>query len=179
MHFFLLLLPLAAFAHTPADFQGEWQQECRGSKRKTEIFIANTVTLAEEYFPERICAGEPSVTHLSSGEFLLPGAGLMDFRFSEVSVIPGEKIAALYNEKAVCGLTNWEAGKSQDVTGLRCDFFFLGRPVPVPASGDMRYGIYALEGNFLRFGRLSSQKNGLTPETRPTELDPEPFRRLP
>lgn len=160
---------------------GLFAQDCADGFRRSQDFRGEHVIYSEENFFDLACTA-PSVISRSYGSYLLGGAvgdaREIDFVFAKVTFSPQtEAVAASYRARALCGLTNWAVGEETEITGLRCDFLDSGGKFAVPAAGDRRYGIVKEEGDALRFGRLSPEFNGASPERRPLFLDPAPYLR--
>lgn len=175
------LLPLHAQAET---LSGRWLQACQGTSQREERFEGSTSIFFERTFSGAGCEGL-SVEVISRGIYALgspvekpQGARAVDYTFGTVSLVPREQaVVEEYNARSVCGFRNWELNAEKDVTGRECDFFGLGSVIQIPDFGDQRYGILRISGNELYLGKLSLEKNSLSPETRPTELESAPFRR--
>ena len=165
-----------------AALAGVWVQECRQRTIRSEDFAGTSVVYSERFYAQGDCTGLKSIAR-SYGDYWLPEQGdsplpKMDFRFERVTLEPATpEMADALSRAHYCGLTDWTAGVETELTGLKCDLFGNGKLYSRPARGEMRYGIFSLEGDVLRFGKLSRERSALTPETRPLELDPAPFRR--
>lgn len=158
--------------------QGVWAQECKTKKQKQEEFSGNKVTLRELYFSGQDCSGEIILEVASTGEYFLDAEKMenMDFRFESVLFIPRvSAIANQFNQKQLCGFTDWTVSQAKDVSGLVCDLFPPAKPLKVPSNGEMRYGIYSIDANKLYLGKLTREWNATRPELRPRELELNPF----
>jgi hypothetical protein len=160
---------------------GLFTQDCASGFRRSQDFRGDRVIYSEENFFDPACA-EPSVASRSYGSYSLGGpageAREIDFVFERVTLEPKtEAVAASYRARALCGITGWEKDRETEITGLACDFLGNGGNFSVPAAGDIRYGIVREEERGLRFGRLSPEFNGSSPERRPRFLDPVPYLR--
>lgn len=159
---------------------GLFAQDCANGFRRSQDFRGDQVTYSEENFFDSACE-EPSVSSRSYGSYSLGGpvgdAREIDFVFAKVTLEPkSEAVASAYRARLLCGRSDWEEGRETEITGQACDFLNNGGYFNIPAAGDIRYGIVKEEENSLRFGRLSPEFNGSSPERRPRFLDPVPYR---
>lgn len=158
---------------------GLFVQDCASGFRRSQDFSPSQVIYSEENFFDSACE-ELSVSSRSYGSYSLGekvgDARAIDFVFAKVTLEPSSaEVAAAYRGRALCGLTEWEQDKETEITGLRCDFLDNGGLFKVPSAGDIRYGIVKEEGDSLRFGRLSPEFDGSSPERRPLFLDSRPY----
>ncbi len=188
----LLLLLLSSFSasSSAADFsselKGHWLQDCAGRYQKEELFEGDRATYTEHNFRGTGCSGK--VLEMISRGTLVPGSAIdglegvneLDFVFESVTFIPiDEATADFYEKSALCGLTGWRVGEPKVITGLVCEFFGQGLKIQVPAAGVRKYGIAKVTANELYLGLLSPERDASSPERRPRELDPLPYRRQP
>lgn len=179
-----LTLATAALAAGPLD--GIWRQDCSRGYSREEAFRGDQAAYSERNFWDGACS-QPAVETISEGTVTLGpavsapgGAREIDFQFTTVSLRPVDvKAAAAWRERGVCGFRDWAAGVAKVVTGRECDFFGLGSVVRVPATGDRKFGVVKAGEGMLFFGRLSPARDGSSPEKRPLELDPAPYRKVP
>jgi hypothetical protein len=181
----ILSLSQTLFAQSPvisADhdlLQGRWFQACQAGGMRTEEFQDALVTLTEMFFLDAGCT-RPSVIFISEGSFVLPTKDQMDFQFTSVRIRLMSEIAVNdFNHRRVCDFEDWTYGVEKEISGRSCAVFVAGLPHRVPAVGEMRFGLYRLEGNHLSFGKLSREKNATTPEKRPTEYDSRFYTKIP
>lgn len=168
-------------AQSDAGFmQGLWAQPCQQGHLRTEAFNGPLVTLNEMFFADKECRN-PIVVFTNDGAFRLPSAGLIDFRFTSVR-IRLLTLAAVndFNNRKVCGYSDWQQLMEKEISGRLCEIFFVGSPQKIPAVGDMRYGIYQIDRSQgrLAFGKLSKERNATTPDKRPLEMDPRPYLKV-
>ena len=165
--------------------QGSWQQDCQRGLVREEHFQDSSVKFVERNFWDSACQSSAAEA-ISHGTILLgdpvekpAGASAIDFTFSSVFLKPlDERAASSWNARAVCGIRSWQSGEEMEVTGKECDFLGLGKAVRVPSSGDKKFGVISLTEEGLFFGRLSPQRDASSPDRRPLELDPRPYRRF-
>lgn len=165
-----------------AFLEGHWAQGCAGRNFQTQLFRDGHVTTNENYFADTDCRllllrfqirglADISKTDLASGH--------IDYEFEETRVeVLSEELALHYNERAVCGWTDWKVSEPRRVDGLACDFFGWGQPVRSPSKGERRYGIWKIEQDRLHFGRLSPGADGTAPDRRPQSWNPRGFQLL-
>lgn len=164
---------------TSDDLTGRWFKACEGGSVKTEDFALTKVALNEMFFLDRDCQ-RPSMIFISEGSYVLPSNGVIDFKFSAVKIrLMSESAVNDFNVRKVCGFLDWKLATDKEISGRPCEIFFVGLPQRIPAVGEMRYGIYQLDGNRLSLGKLTRDSNGTTPEKRPTELNPRFYTRMP
>lgn len=173
-----LLFSLVAVAGIPED--GIWRQDCRAAYQREERLFQDKIHFVETNFLDTKCL-QPGLEIKSEGAIAW-GAPVSspadafeaDYEFEKIFVtVKSDTYKNYFNAKKVCGLEEWEIGQSVEVTGKHCGLF------RAPDAGDKRYGIYKVEAGLLYFGKLTRERNASTPELRPRELDPSPYRRLP
>ena len=137
-----------------------------------QIFEDNSSSANEIFFQDATCR-TPLLAFLNDGEFKVQDLNI-DFEFQKVSmVLYSDKVVADFNQRAVCGKTDWKNNSPAEITGLRCALFQENKLVQVPQKGDMRFGIWQVKETKLFFGILTQEKNGSTPE--PIDMDPRPY----
>lgn len=93
-----------------------------------------------------------------------PNSYALDSIISSLKVTPvTTAVASALNSKAYCGLTNWQAGVSQEIGNLTC--------AGTSSSGHTNYGVVSLSGSTLFFGLPSGTNDGSRPARRPTALN--------
>jgi hypothetical protein len=180
---FLILIPPAYASQPVAEMrdlellQGLWRQECAKRNERTEEFIDSTVTLKESFFSDGHCQ-KAILVFINEGTFVLPAARNIDFRFTSVRLkLGGENLIQDFNHRKVCGFQDWKIDEEKEISGRLCEIFIIGSPQKIPTAGDMRYGTYHLQDDRLQFGKISREENALTPEKRPTKLDPRYYTK--
>jgi hypothetical protein len=161
----LLLFSLGAHAFIAPGF---WSTECLKGLKKEQIYSANRVLTNERFYQDGLCAN-PAYLFSTDGVVEFPAENQTYINFVYVSIfltLYKESIAADFNQREVCGINSWSAGIPQDITGLQCAIF-SEKPAQIPAAGNLRYGIFSVEGDKLYYGRLSQQSDGSSPATRP------------
>ncbi len=181
---FVVALLLSGSA-TAGELDGHWRQSCTRGFYKEEIFKGESAAYFEHNFSDPACLS-PSVSTISRGTLvsgapvLEPlGARELDFIFVSVSLRPASKVAAgYYDSVSMCGLTGWKLGEEKEITGLLCELYGPGFAVQIPHAGLRKFGLVKVEAGALYFGKLSPERNGSSPLTRPLELDPNSFRKV-
>jgi len=159
--------------------QGQWMQACQNHALRIEDFESHKVTLQEMFFMDDACK-TPLMVFANAGNYVLPQAGQMDFTFTSVTVRLNSAVAVNdFNKRQVCGFSDWTINVDKEVSGRSCEIFFVGQPQKVPTAGEMRYGIYHIDGDHLSFGKLSRDQNATTPDKRPTDFDPRYYTKIP
>ncbi|KYG66314.1 hypothetical protein AZI86_04460 [Bdellovibrio bacteriovorus] len=173
----LIILFLSQFlwAQDP-HLEGVWRQPCLNQALRTEDFKGTSVTFTESYFADKVC-GERLLDFTSLGAFAAK-SGKIDFAFSQINItLHNIHYVDDYNDRQVCGISTWQVGKAENVTGKFCEIFGPGVGLQIPPQGQMRYGIYKIEEKRLYFGRLSLEHDSSSPEKRPQEFDERFFTR--
>ncbi|MFS4458063.1 hypothetical protein [Bdellovibrio sp. HCB2-146] len=164
-----LFIVVPALSAIPQDLVGTWVQPCKQKAVRTEVFSEETASLTEVYYLDNNCS-QPLIAFQNDGE-VVASAGEMDFRFTRVAMtLFHSDFVDDYNARAVCGFTDWQLGVEKEITALPCALF-TAKPTQTPRAGDMRYGIYMIQANRLYFGKMTMQRNALSPEKRPNEFD--------
>jgi hypothetical protein len=172
------LVQAATISEDQELLQGRWLQACQAGGVRTEFFVNNTVELNEMFFSDKDCR-VPSAVFINEGTFVLPAQGQMDFQFTSLRVhVMNDAIINDFNRRQVCGFDDWEKSVDKEISGRSCEMFVIGSPQKIPTVGEMRYGIYRLDGDRLSFGKLSREQNATAPEKRPTEYDPRFYTRI-
>ncbi len=162
---------------------GVWIQPCEQSLVKEEHFSAEKVALVETNFVDAACT-KPLLESRSEGEYslgeelpLAPRGHAMDFQFTKVEIRGrSAEVVQWLQQQKFCGIADWQLDQFVEVSGKICEFP-LGK-IQVPEVGDRRFGIFRVEDNLLYFGKLTPIRDGKSRESRPTEWDPKPYRRL-
>lgn len=180
--FVLLLLSLLAFENSNAAISdqnialGRWRQTCRNRNMNEEFFSSTQVRYSETYYSDDQCT-QTLVSFVSEGPFQA-SQNKIDFIFASSDIIIlSEQVAAGFNQRSVCGWTNWTTGR-RAVLNQMCDFFNLGRNFPTPKTGQQKFGIYKLENALLFFGQLTKENDGSTDVRRPVQFNPRSYQHV-
>jgi hypothetical protein len=158
----------------PTIATGRWRQTCRNRNMNEEFFTASQVRYSETYFSDDQCS-QALVSFISEGPYQAT-QNKIDFAFTTSDiVILAPQIAAGFNQRAVCGWTDWTTGR-RSVLGQLCDFFNLGRNFPTPKLGQQKFGIYKIENALLFFGQLTKDNDGSSDARRPLQLNPRAYQ---
>lgn len=175
----LFFVPLIQ-AHT--SLVGVWQTDCNNF---TKHSFKTTLTLTEskaifitQFYADNKCA-KNSITITYDGLFTVGsnfGEGI------EINHIPSSlkftlrlpEVVDQYNKSAQdgCGITDWKINIPQEVSGKYC------RPNQHPATNQMFYDIYNVNGNELRFGGIPLHMDMIQPGLRPQKLQDIIFTRI-
>lgn len=172
----ITLLFNLAHARIPA---GLWNSRCIEGLSKTQNYTSENQVEVQEKFHQDLFCQKPSFEFRTSGYVTYPTnhdqpnvENLIDFTYSEIEVILFlPLIVDDFNERKVCGRTDWKLETPQKITGLSCALFNLTKPTTIPPAGDMKYGIYKIEYEILHFGQLSKENDSSTPEKRPKNYE--------
>lgn len=181
----IALFPLLAAGlevrQVPTPLDGRWAQSCQARAYRSEDMEGSQARYTENYFSDDGCT-EPLLTIEIAGPFSFTekssGGGEIDFVFETVTAVSKhDLVTAQFNRAGACGWRDWKTLEPRDVTGLSCDFFASGAPLRSPSRGEVRYGIWKIEGTQLFFGLLERGFDGLSPQTRPQRWNPKSFAR--
>lgn len=176
MLWFFVFFSLQTLAQSP--FQGNWVRPCMNGVIQTQSFLKAVSISSDRYFQDGNCR-KPFMSFVNEGTYTL-GPGIIDFYFRNVWVtVHANQWVQDYNARSVCGLQNWQTGKPQKITGLRCAFFQPHKQVVVPRASEGRFGIWKIENGQLFFGLLEKDLPGTAPEKRPRLWDPRVYLRQP
>lgn len=170
----LLPLPFLLFslgAHAQIS-PGLWSTECLKGLKKEQTYFAKTVLTEEHFYHDTLCTN-PAFLFSTDGRVAFPTEDQTHIDFVFVSIfltLYKEAIANDFNQREVCGLKTWEVLMPQNITGLQCALF-SAKPAQIPTAGDLRYGIFSVEGDKLYYGQLSQQTDGSAPNTRPKNFN--------
>ena len=165
----IFLISVGAYAHISP---GLWSTDCLKGSKKEQSYRAKTVLTKEHFFQDGQCS-DPAFLFSTDGRVEFPSEDQTYIDFVYVSIfltLYKESLVENFNNREVCGIKNWKLGNAHEITGLNCAIF-TANPAPIPAAGDVRYGIHSVEGSKLYYGRLSQQSDGTSPAARPKALN--------
>lgn len=159
---------------------GLWVQECLLGLIKQQNINALHIELRENFYQDRNCQ-DVSFVFRTEGSL-----SYEDFNTTQINFIYSEielslwinEVVSDFNERQVCGLDDWKLGVFQKITGLQCALFNTHKSSPIPAVGDMKYGIFKIEDGQLYYGKLSKEFDGSAAAKRPIEFDLNYFKHL-
>ncbi len=152
--------------------EGHWQSGCQWGLQKQQNVVKSQVHSIESFFSDRNCSKLSfKFETLGQNEYSIENPSWVNFTFREInlSVYVQAAIDDL-NFRKVCGLTDWQTGKAQVITGRQCALFNVHKQTQIPRALDRKYGIYAIENQRLYYGVLTKENDGSTPEKRPMKL---------
>ena len=95
----------------------------------------------------------------------VPGATNINFTISSASLTPNtNEMVDILNKTKFCSISDWAAGKEQDILGKKCSGMDY-------TKGQVVYDIYKEDGNRLTFGRRDLFLVGGSSDHRPSKLD--------
>jgi hypothetical protein len=174
-----LLVSVSSFG---LSLEGTWNGECvedpDGYMQDNISFKGNGYEILSYHHADEAC-DTANVKIESKGSFVIPEGENgrvtnIDFTSQSTFITPLTKgMAFSMNLISLCGLKNWKANQKNEVSGKTC------QEDVVPKVGETIYNIHSVENDgTLYTGKRTSEKNGKTPETRPTELDTDmPFKK--
>jgi len=175
-----LVLFFISSASLASGLQGTWQGPCyptsQGYLQDEMKFDGTSFEVVTLHSSSDKC-DSPNIRIESSGSFVEidTDAGSI----IPINLTPGSTyftpltsaIALSLNIDGLCGIRNWKANQQREVSGKKCD------NQTIPQIGQIDYNIYSEASGTLYFGNETAQKDGHTPESRPTDLDTgEPYQ---
>ena len=164
-----------------AGLDGSWTSGCLEDAEENESELntlqvsGNSMTYGARLFSDQTCMQKNreitgSTTFTSPGAIELATGGMatqIDIAIDSIALaINEENIVQAYNDRAICGRSDWQINVSYDITN--CKNF---------GGAEISYDIVAIIDNVLYFG--DGPGDGNTPATRPTTLDfDSPFTRI-
>lgn len=151
--------------------EGRWAQPCQLQTVREETFAGTSATLLENYYYKTDCS-QALMSIRNTGTYTSTDDQL-DFTFAQITIsLKDIMMVEDFNSRAVCGVADWQLYQERDVTGLECALITGAKPMKISKAGSQRFGIYKVQGDLLYFGRLEPGRDALSPEKRPTTLDP-------
>lgn len=165
-----------------SSIMGNWKGTCNGSgilDRSYQEFYGfdgANFTLAQEYYKNSDCS-EPIAQLVYSGTLELDGendvkAERINLTYEKASLtVMTEDGASLLDTLNFCGVDQWEAGKTVDLSSQSADTL-----CPVTDMGTKTFDIAKEVDHQLFFGKSDGDKDKSASEKRPSDLDREnPF----
>jgi hypothetical protein len=157
----MLVTAMAALAllARSGELSGDWLSDCLsdGSSGQ-ELYVVHAESFTDTAFAFTISENRSdgcrnlAVTFNASGTYAtgradgVAGTGI-DLTYGASTMTPASGLVANFmNSDATCGLTNWQSGAANDVSGLVCN----GQQVP--ARGAVVHDAYTLANGQLTFG---------------------------
>jgi hypothetical protein len=153
-----------------AAIQGLYGSECLQveglSAYKDMAFDDETLKQVQTVFGDSECRA-PAYDFVFEGPYSLDETlGFIDYSFTSIRLTPlSEVVAANFNAYELCGIHDWQVGKSEHVAGLNCG----GQRIP--NLDTVVYDRIKENEVGIQMGRASDHLNGSTPNHRPMELD--------
>jgi hypothetical protein len=152
------------------DLEGTWKSACFQAAQTTLAYRNLQLSGTFTEFSDQACATPRHVTtwtaQATGGDEVSSGVRKLNLAFSSFKSKPLTAAeAALVNQNAYCGITNWAADVERDILGLNC----YGFSVPM---GGKSLDIYQRDGGSLRFGKDSKISATPVEAERPAEIDP-------
>lgn len=152
---------------------GLWSTGCVNGLKKEQTYNAKQVLTAEHFYQDAACQDE-SFLFETNGRVNYPAddPGFVDFVYVEIQLTLFKKaVVDDFNQRRVCGLSDWQLAVPQLITAKKCALFNYSKETQIPAAGDLRFGLYAIEENRLYYGQLSPAYDSSTPAKRPKTLN--------
>jgi len=174
-----LLLSFTLLAASPlaADIRGLYGSDCLAmeglSAKKDFLFKDQSMETVQTVYADLEC-GVPVYDFSFLGDYIHDAdRQTLDHSYSSITLRAlDERVTAAFNEVSLCGISDWVLNEAREVAGLECG----GQHIP--QAGTKVYDIVReakddksrFEG--LQLGLSSEAEDGLSAETRPTQLDP-------
>ena len=156
---------------------GNWATDCVSGVERRQSYVSNFVRTEETFFTALNCE-QPNVRFITTGHVsaLTPDPQSehrkINFTYQQVDLsLHRAELVSHFNQRRVCGFSDWQLNEPKEITGLNCELFQTGTVTRVAAAGDRRYGIYAIEGDRLYYGQLSISTDGSSEDKRPKVLN--------
>ncbi len=174
----LALIPQLAYASlTP--LEGEWQIPCESGLSKEQNFRNESSVTTESFHTDRDCQNL-SFEFETTGFLRFPTENpiWIDFIYESVSLrLFNQEIIDDFNQRQVCGVSNWQRATKRNITGLKCALFNTHKESPMAAEGQQKFGIYKLQNDSLYFGEMTQANDGSNPLKRPVQFSQSPYRK--
>lgn len=168
----LALFLMNSLAYANEALQGEWTQTCQLGYSKTQIFQDDSSATTEFFYQDKNCKHE-SFRFQTNGsvKFSAENTTWIHFTYESVQLTLFSLDAIEdFNNRQVCGFSDWQQGVTKQITGLTCALFTVNQNSKIPHSGDSKFGIYKIEDDKLFYGKMTKEKDGSSIEKRPTEF---------
>ena len=136
------------------------------SARKDFVFSPESFEMVQTVFGDNSCT-TPAYDFSFTGHYTYdPSAQTIDFIF-ETSLLTAldARIAEAFSQAVLCGIDDWQAARTEDVTGKNCG----GQPIP---GRDIRiFDKLNVADEGIYFGLTTNELNGTSPELRPFDWD--------
>jgi len=166
----VIALPFCVEATVPA---GLWVSPCQQGLLKIQSLLSPFQSKTTEQFHQDQACKQISFEFITSGDLSYPEKeNTIDFTYSEIQlIIHVEDVIKDFNQRAVCGFTDWKKSEARTITGLSCALFNMSKPTQIPFAGVIKYGIYKIENERLYFGLMTKENDGSSAERRPLSYD--------
>ncbi len=167
-------MSLTALADGP---EGNWVSPCTALVPGA-VYVNTTLTANQGAFQYHIRHYYDSGCQLlqsemtSMGQYVVgnpvfyPGSYEINWITSSLTIVAATpEAAAALNRDQWCGFDDWLPNEAKSVMETTCG---LGTG---PVAGDVEYDIFMILNNHLYYGRVDQFHDGLTPETRPVEIN--------
>ncbi len=170
----MIILVFLSLLTNAANLDGNWQMACKGTA--DEDFYRPQLKIEGDNWTEEIPFFEEAGCKTEYLSFTLSWKATgqkqnLDLYHQAFLVTPKtNETAEGLNMIKYCGLTKWQAGKSQNISGRYCGD--VGAAYPV---GTKIYSIMKWENEKLWLGVSSKTADGKTPSTRHVTFENEPY----
>ncbi len=166
-----LWLPLVCQAQITS---GLWTTNCKDGLKKEQIYENNNrIVSTENFHSDQTCQNRSfSFQTIGQVSYYEESDQFIDFLYYEIFLtLFKQELILDFNQRKVCGISDWKLSQPQNITGLKCAIFNIGKETKIPSAGEIKYGIFQMNQNKLYYGQLSKEFNSTTPERRPMQIN--------
>lgn len=155
-----------------AEVRGLYGSDCLSveglSAKKDLLFKDKTLETVQTVYADDVCES-PAYDFSFTGSYALSeDAKGLDYTYSSIQLRPIDaRVAIAFNEIALCGFSDWTMDEAKEVAGSDCG----GQKIP--ATGTTVFDIVEESDDtaFVQLGQTNESHDGLSPQTRPIDLD--------
>lgn len=173
---FGVLFTLSAAKADIKSLDGKWQTNCYVESSQhlmdTIVIKGGAMSMVMQGFNDG-CA-TPSMAVQVDSTYQIGAGSTHALGADDIDITASKIILTYYNPSVIgqlkqvkfCGISDWEAGVAQDITGKTCGTTTL------PKTGDRSYDIVELfDEKTLMTGNTTKEFDGSTPQKRPQEIN--------
>jgi hypothetical protein len=166
----MILTPMLA----QAEVRGLYGTKClegNGVSAIKDLLLRDEIMeTVQTVYSDRFCEN-PSYDFSFSGPYVYQEeTGYFDYDYASIKLQAlDQKVVEQFNEVALCGFQDWSLGRPKEVSGLDCGGQLL--PSIGTRAFDLIHEKGASSNPSLQLGRITEMNNGLSPESRPSEVE--------
>ena len=153
---------------------GLWTTNCNNGLINEQTYSANNRVISTESFHSDQNCQKISFRFQTTGlvSYYKGSDKFIDFIYGEIFLtLFKQEFISDFNQRKVCGLSDWTLSQAQNITGLKCAIFNISKEAQIPPAGEIKYGIFQMNQGKLYYGQLSKEFNSSTPAVRPTQIN--------